>query len=44
LKGIDEKFGEMINRFGIFAEYAKALGEKLDTLPQRIADVIKKRE
>ncbi|MEM2294434.1 MAG: hypothetical protein QXX41_14275 [Nitrososphaerota archaeon] len=44
LKGIDEKFGEMVNRFGVFSEYAKAIGQRLDALPEQIAKAISKKE
>ena len=44
LQGIDMKFGEMIDRFGVFGSYAKAMDEKLDALPKRIADAMNRRE
>jgi len=47
LKGIDEKFGTVAQRFGIFGDYAKrmdkkltGMNEKLDTLPERIAEAL----
>jgi acylphosphatase len=44
LKGIDNKFGEMVNRFGVFSEYAKAIGQRLDALPEQIAKAVSKKE
>jgi acylphosphatase len=43
LKGLDEKFDKVVERFGLFAQYAKAVDEKLDKLPERIAQAISKR-
>jgi len=43
LKGLDEKFDKVVERFGLFAQYAKAMDEKLDKLPERIAQAISKR-
>lgn len=47
LKGIDEKFGTVAQRFGVFGDYAKrmdekltGMNEKLDTLPERIAEAL----
>jgi len=44
LQGIDSKFGEMVDRFGLFGKYVKAMDEKLDVLPERIADAMKGRK
>lgn len=40
LTGLDEKFDKVTERFGLFAQYAKAMDEKLDKLPKRIAQAI----
>jgi len=47
LKGIDEKFGTVAQRFGVFGDYAKrmdkkltGMNERLDTLPERIAEAL----
>lgn len=47
LKGIDEKLGNLTNRFGLFGESAKTMDnrlagidKKLETLPSRIAEAI----
>jgi len=44
LRGIDDKFGEMVNRFGVFSEYAKAIGQKLDALPEQMAKAVSKKD
>lgn len=50
VKGIDEKLGNMTERFGIFGESAKrmdnrlaGIDQKLETLPDRIAEAINPR-
>ncbi len=40
LAGLDEKFDKVVEKFGLFAQYAKAMDEKLDKLPERIAKAL----
>jgi len=47
VKGIDQKLGNLADRFGVFGESAKTMdnklagiNEKLETLPDRIAEAI----
>ncbi|MEM3572835.1 MAG: acylphosphatase [Nitrososphaeria archaeon] len=43
LTGLDEKFDKVVEKFGIFAQYARAMDEKLDKLPERIAKALRSR-
>lgn len=36
LKGIDEKFGDVTQRFGIFGKYAKRMDEKLAAMDEKL--------
>jgi acylphosphatase len=42
LKGLDEKFDKVVERFDVFTQFAKSMDEKLDKLPERIARAISK--
>ena len=44
LHGIDEKFGKLEERYETFGFYAKHIDEKLDTLPERIAEALSERK
>lgn len=46
IRAIDSKLGVAMEKFGVFGTYMKKMGEKLDALPERIADALagKKRE
>lgn len=44
LESIDDKFGKLEDKFGIFGLYAKGMDEKLDTLPEKIAEALDKRK
>lgn len=46
IRAIDSKLGVAMEKFGMFGTYMKEMGEKLDALPERIADALagKKRE
>jgi len=43
LSRLGEKFDKVVERFGLFAQYARAMDEKLDKLPERIAQAISKK-
>lgn len=43
LKGLDEDIDKVVEKFGLFAQYAKAMDEKLDKLPERIAQAISRK-
>jgi acylphosphatase len=40
LIGINEKFAEVVDKFGVFGGYARGIDEKLDVLPERIAEAM----
>ncbi|MEM3601346.1 MAG: acylphosphatase [Candidatus Bathyarchaeia archaeon] len=44
LSSLDEKFDKVVERFGLFAQYAKSMDEKLDKLPERIAKALSSKE
>ena len=37
LIGINEKFAQVVDKFGVFGGYTRGIDEKLDVLPERIA-------
>lgn len=40
IRAIDSKLGVAVEKFGVFGTYMKEMGEKLDALPERIADAL----
>jgi len=40
LIGINEKFAQVVDKFGVFGGYARGIDEKLDALPERIAEAM----
>jgi acylphosphatase len=43
LIGINGKFAQVVDKFGVFGEYARGIDEKLDALPDRIAEAMAKK-
>jgi len=44
LIGINEKFAQVVDKFGVFGEYARGIDQKLDALPERIAEAMTKKK